>query len=388
MKHLISVVHASTAYANCDLSETEERVYKPPVQPDKLIETTEWMSDDMLEAVTPKLLGRRPNTYTFAKALAESQLIEDAKDLPVIILRPSIIGAMWKEPLPGWTDNLNGPTGIFAAVGKGIIGNMCGSGNSKADIIPVDVVSNALIVAAAYRAELKTSEIPVIHCCSGELNPLKWGRVVNFLQHFYMKYPLDDCYRVPSTQFHTTRTMFLIHFYLKHYYPSQFMDIMGRIVGRKPSYVKLYGRVWKMVETLHYFTTRGWTFKSDGLVSLWNTLNDEDKKTFNFDVRQIDWDRYLFDYVMGVKVYLLREKLENLPKARSNLAWLKQISLYTNAAVWGLVVRLTAWKRTQKEKWTVWLIGFLLTYFYQNYNFRPSVYLKTLEEYKKTALMA
>lgn len=42
----------------------------------------------MLDALEPKLLCKRPNTYTFAKALAESQLIEDAKDLPVIIVRP------------------------------------------------------------------------------------------------------------------------------------------------------------------------------------------------------------------------------------------------------------------------------------------------------------
>jgi hypothetical protein len=45
------------------------------------------MSDDMLEAITPKLLNQRPNTYTFAKALAESQLQEDAQGLPVIVGR-------------------------------------------------------------------------------------------------------------------------------------------------------------------------------------------------------------------------------------------------------------------------------------------------------------
>uniref|UniRef100_A0A0R3QI14 Fatty acyl-CoA reductase n=1 Tax=Brugia timori TaxID=42155 RepID=A0A0R3QI14_9BILA len=61
------------------------------------------------------LLGKRPNTYTLTKALAEVQLMEDARRLPVIIVRPSIIGAMWRDPLPGWTDNYNGPTGIFAA---------------------------------------------------------------------------------------------------------------------------------------------------------------------------------------------------------------------------------------------------------------------------------
>jgi alcohol-forming fatty acyl-CoA reductase len=70
----------------------------------------------MLEAITPQLLGKRPNTYTLTKALTETQILEDAQKLPLIIVRPSIIGAIWKEPLPGWTDNINGPTGIFAGV--------------------------------------------------------------------------------------------------------------------------------------------------------------------------------------------------------------------------------------------------------------------------------
>jgi fatty acyl-CoA reductase len=98
-----------------------------------------------------------------------------------------------------------------------------------------------------------------------------------------------------------------------------------------------------MIETLHYFTTRGWNFKSERLVSLWDQLSEEDKKNFNFDVRQIDWDRYLFDYLMGIKTYLLQEKLEDLPKARSNLVWLKQLSIATNALSWMAIVRLFAW---------------------------------------------
>lgn len=137
------------------MSETDEIIYTPPIQPKQMISAIEWMDDATLKELTPKLLGKRPNTYTLTKALAETQLVDDAKDLPIIIIRPSIIGSIWREPLPGWTDNVNGATGIFAGVGKGVLTNMCGSNKSKADIIPVDIVSNMLIVAAAHRAQTK-----------------------------------------------------------------------------------------------------------------------------------------------------------------------------------------------------------------------------------------
>ena len=113
-----------------------------------------------------------------------------------------------------------------------------------------------------------------------------------------------------------------------------------------------------MIETLHFFTTRGWNFNSQNLLNLWNQLDGEDKKVFNFDIRQVNWDDYLFDYIMGIKVYLLKESIDELPTARSNLARffslsghliipkiyrLKQVSLYWNAAVWAVLVRLFAW---------------------------------------------
>ena len=59
------------------------------------------MPDDVLADVTPKLLGDRPNTYTYTKAMAEVMIQEAAdKGLPVTIVRPSIVGATLKDPFP------------------------------------------------------------------------------------------------------------------------------------------------------------------------------------------------------------------------------------------------------------------------------------------------
>jgi len=57
-----------------------------------------WMDNDMVNALTPHLIGKRPNTYTFTKSLAEHVLLQEADNFPIAIFRPSIIGAAWKEP--------------------------------------------------------------------------------------------------------------------------------------------------------------------------------------------------------------------------------------------------------------------------------------------------
>jgi glycerone phosphate O-acyltransferase/fatty acyl-CoA reductase len=44
--------------------------------------------------------------------------IRDPK-LPCLLLRPSIIGAAYRDPMPGWTDTLSaaGSIGVASAVG-------------------------------------------------------------------------------------------------------------------------------------------------------------------------------------------------------------------------------------------------------------------------------
>lgn len=381
IKDLKVLVHVSTAYANCDRVETTEKIYKTPMDPQKLVDALSWMDDETLTKITPKVLGLRPNTYTLTKALAESTIELEAKDIPVIIIRPSIVGAMWKGPLPGWTDNINGPTGIFAAVGRGVLTNMCGSNESKADIIPVDCVANMIITAASHRVSIETTEIPVIHCSSGELNPLLWGHIVVFLDQFYKLYPMEQCFGVPSTYFHKSRCLFLLNYYLKHHIPAAISDISARVVGKKKNNVKLYGKVWKMIETLHFFTTRGWSFKAKGMPDLYARMTEEDKKEYNFDVRQVNWNSYLFDYVMGIKKFLLKENLENLERSRAQLCRLRLRRQAIAAIVYAGVIATFGRKWKKTTQYMSWIGAMLATYTFTEVSFRRRVPLKTLKEY-------
>lgn len=59
----------------------------------------------MLQLATKKIIGNKPNTYAYTKWVAETLIEQEAEDLPVVILRPSIIGASWKEPFAVKTFN-------------------------------------------------------------------------------------------------------------------------------------------------------------------------------------------------------------------------------------------------------------------------------------------
>lgn len=111
LKNLKSFVHVSTAYANCDRTAIAEEVYKPPIEPNKLIEMLDLIDDNLANYIGPIIIKPKPNTYTYTKAIAESLVVQESMlgngngPLPTCIVRPSIITASWREPFPGWIGN-------------------------------------------------------------------------------------------------------------------------------------------------------------------------------------------------------------------------------------------------------------------------------------------
>lgn len=80
----------STAYTQCPLPRIEERFYTPPLDSDKLVVMSECLSDTLLESITPILLDKWPNTYSFTKAIAENVVNQHGRGMPVGVFRPGI----------------------------------------------------------------------------------------------------------------------------------------------------------------------------------------------------------------------------------------------------------------------------------------------------------
>ncbi|KAL8601936.1 hypothetical protein ACOMHN_008428 [Nucella lapillus] len=369
MSKLQSLIHVSTAYANCDRQLVAEKVYEPPMHPRKLIDAIEWMDKDTIEALTTKLIGSRPNTYTYTKAMAESLLMEEAKGLPMAIVRPSIVGASWLEPLPGWVDNLNGPTGMLVAIGKGLLRCMIGNHNATADLIPVDIATNAMIAATWYTGVVKAELIPVdiiatnamiaaawytgvekpdttlvYNCTTGQMNRFTWGEVERLSHEFFMKNPCNTMARVPNPHFTLSNIKKTCSMAFDHLLPAYLMDAYLRLVGRRPMFVRIQDKLWKAVNSLEYFTSNQWHFRNDNIFMLLNRLSNEDKKTFPFDPRTIDWSKYMENYCLGAKRFILKEEISELPRARLQLQRLQRIQSVLKVV--GLVV---AWRLLVKR---------------------------------------
>ncbi len=91
-----------------------------------------------------------PNSYALTKAIAEHLLVERRGDVPVSIVRPSIITASRAYPFPAWIDSAAGFGAFVMLTGMGHLRALVCDPDAKLDLIPVDEVARRVVFAALH----------------------------------------------------------------------------------------------------------------------------------------------------------------------------------------------------------------------------------------------
>ncbi|XP_055319042.1 putative fatty acyl-CoA reductase CG5065 [Sitodiplosis mosellana] len=319
MMNLDALVHVSTAYCNCDRTEIQEVIYPTPYDPANIINLISWLPEDVLDKLTPSLIGKRPNTYTFTKALTEQMLLEEAGNLPVAIVRPSIVIACHSEPAAGWLDNWNGPTAIISAVGNGLFRTIICEKDFLCDVIPVDIVINLVITTAWRTATTKSRNMKIYNCVTSRQQPITWGEFVGYSIRNMIRHPMEGVVWYPTGALRMNRFINAIQGYLVHYIPAYFLDMFAWAMGKKPIMIKIQNKLEKAVGCLEYFTTHQWRFTDDNVRELLTHMSATDRSTFQFDVTHIDWDAYFERYILGLRAFLCKQNPKTLPSSRKKM---------------------------------------------------------------------
>ncbi|KRT84455.1 hypothetical protein AMK59_1510, partial [Oryctes borbonicus] len=299
-----------------------------------------WMDDDLVSLLTPHLLKNSPNTYAYTKCLTEELIREFSKKIPVAIARPSIVIAAVKEPIPGWVDNLNGPTGILVGAGKGVIRTMHCNASLDADIVPVDIVINRLIVIAKELGQREHLEEPLVYNLTNDTeNPITWGRALDLgRKHFYSN-PFSIFLWYPGGSIKSSYFLHMLAVFFFHLIPAYFVDGMLSLIGKKPFLIRTQKRIQGGLQVLQYYTTKQWRFISENIKKITNKLSKEDQQIFYTNMKDLDWDAYLLAYVLGARRYCVKDDPATLPKARKLLKRMYLLHVATNIGF----LLLTCW---------------------------------------------
>ncbi|XP_023312175.1 fatty acyl-CoA reductase 1-like isoform X2 [Anoplophora glabripennis] len=234
-KKLITFVHISTAYCNCDKFEIEEKIYPAHADWKSTITLAEQVDQHTLSILSPKYIYPLPNTYTFAKSLSEHVVNDLCKGkLLATIVRPSIVVPSLDEPIPGWIENFNGPVGLLCGGGKGVLQTCYGEENSTFDWIPVDILTKLLILITYEKAlSNDPDEIPVYNTAAGEKTALTYKELMDYGRKSIWDAPYTNLLWYPSGGMINSLYKFYAYFLLYHMIPALVADGLLKAFGKE-----------------------------------------------------------------------------------------------------------------------------------------------------------
>ncbi|CAG9576938.1 unnamed protein product [Danaus chrysippus] len=324
-------IHISTAYSNSHLSYIEEKFYPCEVNSGKLQKMIDKMTDEQINKISPTVLGSWPNTYTFTKALAEKELRENSKNIPLGIFRPAIVTSTLKEPLKCWLDNMYGPTGVAVGTATGMLRTVQCDKSVTADLVPVDSVVNCLIVAAynVHREFVKSppQEPPIFNYVSSVENRITWGDFTDLNMARIDKHPFSNAVWYVSLTLNKSSFVNAVCVLFLHLLPAALVDGLAVCVGKKPQMLKVYRKIHKFSSVLSYFCTKEIKFCNKRTRELWESTSQTDKQIFPFSMAEVSWSSYFDDYLAGIRRYLFKESDDTLPRARRKWTRMAMVSV-------------------------------------------------------------
>ena len=259
-----------------------------------------------------------PNTYTLTKSLAESLITKRAADLPVAVVRPSIVETSVREPFLGWNEGINTSAPLSHLLGT-YFRQLPSNERKCLDLIPVDVVCRGMVLVAAALVERRHDRLYQV--ATSAVNPCDMRRSIELTALAHRKH---------------YRALEGLHFFLRSRFDSisvskaryqalsapaqralvQAINRTTTLVLRKPPFEKKERelvRIEKLIELYEPFILHNeHVFETQNVALLSALLPPEERDTFGYEPHAIDW----WEYWINIHVPALRRWVYPLIEGR------------------------------------------------------------------------
>lgn len=200
-----------------------------------------------------------PNTYTFTKCLSERLLDIHKGDVPLSIVRPSIISASWQHPTPGWIDSYAAFAGFVSLIGSGMLKCAVGTDNTILDIVPCDEVANSVVNTAFWPAA--KGERPFIqHVVTGIDRGSRIDTCISGIESYFQRNPVHGWSELKNMS--NGKPHRFVH-WRHHVLPSTMADAwfrLSRQPKQKQQVKKLLTKIEYVNNAFTYFTHNSFYF--------------------------------------------------------------------------------------------------------------------------------
>ncbi|CAN1263471.1 Alcohol-forming fatty acyl-CoA reductase [Linum perenne] len=262
-----------------------------------------------------------PNTYTFTKAMGEMIVLNSKGDIPLVIMRPTMITSTLKHPFPGWIEGARTIDAFIVNYAKGRVKMLVYGPQVILDLIPADIVVNAIIVAMGMAVAVANKNLDLIyHLGSSRNNPIKVSDVHRIVVTFFKKNPWTDrrngkVVRPKKITTFSSITSFRIYKTIHFQLPLKVLGMWNAMLCNKYQ-VRYMDSCRKFKFGMrfigyykHYLLSKA-VFDDTNLKKLvkWTSENgDDEREQLNLDTGSIDWEDYLMNaHIPGLLKFVMK----------------------------------------------------------------------------------
>ncbi len=265
-----------------------------------------WVKDRLVERgrVHANSMGFS-DIYSFTKAMAEHAVVELHGDIPLSIVRPSIIESALAEPFAGWLEGFRMAEPLILAFGRNILRDFSGLPDSLLDVIPADFVVNTVLAVAANPPP--DAHPRVYHAASGSRNPLRFRRIVDEARAYFTEHPLRDRYgqaigtpswTYPTRQEMATRARTALRVVEAAQWFVERLPLgasVAQVSDDLNAERERLDRGLNLIQLYGVYTEVDCIFDTRNVTALWERTPAAERKKFPFDPALYDWTHYFQD---------------------------------------------------------------------------------------------
>ncbi|XP_065869018.1 alcohol-forming fatty acyl-CoA reductase-like [Euphorbia lathyris] len=257
-----------------------------------------------------------PNTYVFTKALGEMLLMHYKDDIPLIIMRPTMITSTLFDPFPGWIEGVRTIDSLIVGYGKGKLTCFVYLPQNTFDLIPADMVVNAIIVAMVARANQKRCSDIIYHVGSSLRNIANFSQLHDCTYRYFTANPWinkeGEPVKIGRGTVLSSMTSFYLYMNLRYLLPFKGLQLANTVMFQKyqdlctylDRKIKLVMRLVQLYKPYILFEGIFEDSNSEKLRIVAKEMNPDEAKMFNFDPMTIDWKEYMMTaHIPGLHKY-------------------------------------------------------------------------------------
>jgi alcohol-forming fatty acyl-CoA reductase len=250
-----------------------------------------------------------PNTYTFTKSLGESILSREGCDLPIAIVRPSIVESSERSPFSGWNEGINTSGPLSYLLGTNFR-QLPTNARKCLDVIPVDMVCRGMSLIAAAIVERRSARM--YQLATSAINPVNMGRSIELTglahrKHYRTQQSIDNWLKVKFETIPVSKQRYeRLSIPMQKAVVSRINKVAVGLHMKKPPLARAERdliRAEKLIELYEPFILHNeHVFECENARLLSAALIPEERALFNFAPESIDW----WDYWINVHIPALR----------------------------------------------------------------------------------